>query len=249
MAQTTVALRHPRYDLRSSVAVAEKLFENGGGQAPIDALAHWLGYKSTENGAFLARIVAARLFGLVEGPPKAVRATSRAQTIIRPDYESSAIRARLEAFESVPLYNAFLQMYEGRPLPPPAGMLNTLRNNFGISEKDAGTVLDRLLESADTAGLFAVTGDRSKMIRPPLGGMAQKETAETPHTGQVVSIARDTAATEARSGMRSKGTLLDGMWEELPDGNWNEDELTYWLETFERVLRVRYKLPKSPRAG
>jgi hypothetical protein len=145
----------------------------------------------------------------------------------------------------VPLYNAFLQMYEGKPLPPPAGMLNALRNNFGISEKDSSVVLDRLLESADTAGLFAVTGDRSKMIRPPLvGATSMHEPIEkASRAAQAVAATRETALAEAGHGLPSRGKLLDGMWELLPDDNsWDEGDLQTWLRMLTMALRVRYRL-------
>jgi hypothetical protein len=224
--------------------VAEKLFEHGGLEAPIDALAHWLGYKSADNGAFIARIVAARLFGLIEGPPKAVRPTPRAQTIIRPDYETSAIRAKLEAFEAVPLYTAFLQAYEGRPLPPRGGMLNALQNNFGIAEKDVPPVLDRLLESADTAGLFNVTGDRSKMIRPPLAQVSGPE-VEAPSDGRLSeAVAPSRTTLQMSDGLKSRGKLLDGLWELLPEtDSWDEAQFQTWLNALIPNLRARYRLP------
>jgi hypothetical protein len=239
------APRHPRYDLESSIQVAEALFNKSGGTATADALAHFLGHKSAANGTYFTKTVAARLFGLIEGPPKAISATARAEQILRPDYEWVAKRAKFEAFYGVPLYKAFLDLYEGKPLPQREGMLNTLMHRFGI-KKETSAVLERLLASAETAGLFDITGDRSKMIRPPMG-QSSTPNGEAPAEGrssEATSLPRTTPTT-ARDTLKSHGKLLDGMWEELPDEPaWEEESLSYWLDTFERLLRVRYKVPK-----
>jgi hypothetical protein len=240
------ALRHPRYDLESSIRVAETLFNKSGGTATADALAHFLGHKSAANGTYFTKTVAARLFGLIDGPPKAIHATARAEQILRPDYDWVARRAKFEAFYGVPLYKAFLDLYEGKPLPQREGMLNTLTHRFGIT-KETTSVLDRLLDSAETAGLFDITGDRSKMIRPPLGqsGAASSEAQSDSRVSEAATPSRTTQPT-SRDALRSKGKLLDGMWEELPDeSTWDEESLSYWLDTFERLLRVRYKTPKQ----
>src|SRR5450759_1839662 len=240
------SLRHPRYDLESSIQVAEALFNKSGGTATADALAHFLGHKSAANGTYFTKTVAARLFGLIEGPPKAISATARAEQILRPDYEWVAKRAKFEAFYGVPLYKAFLDLYEGKPLPQREGMLNTLMHRFSI-KKDTNAVLERLLESAVTAGLFDITGDRSKMIRPPMGQSSAPngETSAEGRASEATAPPRTTAAPASRDVFKSHGKLLDGMWEELPDESaWDEESLSYWLDTFERLLRVRYKVPK-----
>jgi hypothetical protein len=240
------ALRHPRYDLESSIRVAQQLFDKAGGTATADALAHHLGHKSAANGAYLGKTVAARLFGLIDGPPKAIRATARAEQILRPDYDWVAKRAKFEAFYDVPLYRAFLDLYEGKPLPLREGMLNTLALKFGIT-KDTPEVLERLLDSADEAGLFDITGDRSKMIRPPMG-QTSAPNAEAQSEGRLSEVTAPSRGTlpASRDTLQTHGKLLDGMWEELPDDpTWDEDSLTYWLETFERLLRVRYKRPRA----
>jgi hypothetical protein len=238
-------LRHPRYDLEDSIRVAETLFNKSGGTATADALAHFLGHKSAANGTYFTKVVAARLFGLIDGPPKAIRATPRAEQILRPDYDWVAKRAKFEAFYGVPLFKAFLDLYEGKPLPQREGMLNTLTLRFGIT-KETSAVLDRLLDSADEAGLFDITGDRSKMIRPALGQTSAPavEAQSEGRLSEPLSVAR--VAPSTSSGLKSHGKLLDGMWEELPDESaWDDESLTYWLDTFERLLRVRYKVPKS----
>ena len=49
----------PYFDLAASIAVAEVIYQKGGGTASPDQVAHWLGYKSTASGTYLTRVSAA----------------------------------------------------------------------------------------------------------------------------------------------------------------------------------------------
>jgi hypothetical protein len=225
--------RYPRYDLDSSIEAARTLYEKGGGTANADAFAEYLGYKSANNGAFLSRVGSGRLFGLLEGPSSETKLSSRAMEILKPDYEYVSGRARLEAFRDVPLFGAFLQEYEGKPLPPKEGMLNVLETRFSVAKEAAPNVLTCLLNSAEQAGLFSVTGDRTKMIRPPLGGGSppNKPPADSGAGGG--------------GGSSSRGKLLDGVIEALPaTDKWSEDLFADWLDMLVMAVRVRYQLPK-----
>lgn len=235
-------VRWPRYDLDQSVEVAGRLYERGGGVANNDALAAYLGYKSANNGAYLARVSSARLFGLLEGQAGEMRPSPRAQQILKPDYPTTATRARLEAFLNVPLYAAFFEEYEGRPLPERAGMLNALESRFFVPKAHAGEALTGLLDSAEQAGLFAVAPDR--MIRPPLGSGPSL----LPNMGSGASVSQ---ADEGSGGSGKKlGKLVDGVLDLLPDEEtWKEELFKDWLSMFTMALRVRYKLPTQKGPG
>ncbi len=91
--------RYPQYDLDQSIDVARKIAERGqGATLSLPELAAVLGYKGTNNGAFVTRKSAARLFGLIEGPATANEITHRAAAILHPDYPETADQARLDAF-------------------------------------------------------------------------------------------------------------------------------------------------------
>jgi len=222
--------------LDSSIEVAKTLHERGG-TASTHELASYLEYKSADNGAFLNRIAAARLFDLVEGSGKAIGLTPRAYDILQPDYPETAESARLNSFLGVPLFQVFLDKYEGRPLPPLSGIQNAL-TQLGVPAKNVKHVAGRLLDSADQAGLFKASGDRSKMIRPSIPGVfpSQRTTnAIEPKQAQAVS------AVAARY-----PKLIEGALEQLPEpGVWNEAELEQWLNLMEISLRIVYRIPKS----
>jgi hypothetical protein len=232
--RTVAKYRWPRYDLDQSAQVADRLYERGGGVANDDALAAYLGYKSANNGAYLARVSSARLFGLLDGRASEMRPSARAHQILKPDYPATATRARLEAFLSVPLYAAFLEEYEGKPLPEKEGMLNALESRFFVPKDQVGEALAGLLDSARQAGMFLVADDR--MIRPPLGA------GPTPP----LAPERETARRREQEGDHpptDRGKLIDGLLDLLPSGDtWEEPLLADWLAMLKMALHVRYKV-------
>jgi hypothetical protein len=230
-------LRYPIYDMDSALEGAGTIIDRGGGTASLKELAEFLNYKSVQNGAFINRVSAIRLFGFVEGPPSALTVTRRASDILHPEYVETAARARLEAFLSVPLYQAFLGRYEGATLPPDSGMVNALVTQFGVPPKRARIALARLLDSAEQAGLFKVAGNRSKLIVPTIatGTVSVHDEAVTAPNGPI----------EGRDQRPRHSKLIEGALELLPKASWDEDGLHEWLDLIEGALRVQYGLPRK----
>ena len=232
-------LRFPVYDLDSSIEVAKTLHARGG-TASTHELASYLGYKSADNGAFLNRVAAARLFDLIEGSGKAIGLTPRAYDILQPDYPETADVARLNAFLGVPLFQSFLDKYEGRPLPPMSGIQNAL-TQFGVPAKNVKHVAGRLIDSAEQAGLFRASQDRSKMIRPSIAGPVQAV-----RQSSAVVDAGHLAIATAASVAPHYPKLIEGALEQLPDsGTWSESELQQWLKLMEISLRMVYRIPSN----
>jgi hypothetical protein len=232
--------RHPQYDLEQSIEVARQITNRGAGATvSTHQLAAFLGYKSTNNGAYLTRVAAARLFGLVEGRAEAIEATDRATQIIFPDAPETADRARLEAFQSVPLYNAILEAFRGREISE-AGMVNTLVGRFGVSSKDAKSVLARLLASAGQAGLFKVAGP-NRMIEPTITPTTQQRASEPEPSSRATPVAHTGSA-------RQFPKIIDGALELMPAGPpWDEAEYMEWLDFFDKACRVYYRIAREKR--
>jgi hypothetical protein len=232
--------RFTSYDLDSCIELADAVQRNGG-LLSSDQLAHHLEYKSANNGSFNTRLGNARLFGLVEGSSGEIRPTQRALTILHPDYPHEAERARVAAFEAVPLYGAVLNQYHGQPLPDETGLKNALATRWSISTDKVAMVYARMMDSAEQAGLFRQAGNRSKMLRPsPLVGTAIAAPMEAvpdpvaPAPRVVSSVAHGAAANK----------LVQAALDELPaPGDVTEEQLVQWLQFFESALRVVYRLP------
>jgi hypothetical protein len=241
--------RQPQYDLEQSLEVARRIDNRGAGATLSSAeLAAILGYTGTNNGAYLLRVAAARLFGFIEGGASAISATARAARILRPDYPETAARARIEAFREVPLYDAFLDAFRGRPLPDERGMVNTLVSRFRVPEKNARSVLARLLASADQAGLFSTAGP-GRMIEPTVQSQAPLATEEPerePAPSQRASPAVGTPLGWASS--RDFPKIIEGALDLMPAGPpWEEDEYREWLDFFDKACRVYYRIRRPAR--
>jgi hypothetical protein len=239
------------YDLETSIVAARKLWDNRADSAASAAeLAVLLGYSSATNGSFLTRLANARAFGMLTGPSSANRVGPLARRILQPVYPEDVARARLEAFESIPLFKAFLDRYNGQTLPPENGLINTLHVNFGIDVERSKFVLTRLMDSAEQAGLFTVAGNRTKMVRPTLAtpaassesGNSLDDPAAAAEAAKRVESANDGAPPGPPSPRTNK--IVDGTLDLLPVGSWTEAGLAQWLLFFEEALRVYYGLPK-----
>ena len=229
---TSPPFRFTIFDLDSCLAVA-KAVDAGGGVLSSAALADRLGYKSDVNGSFRTRLANARLFGLLGGTSAVIEVSPRATSILHPDYPATAARARLEAFEDVPLYKAVLDYYHGRPLPDDAGLRNALTTRWNIHPDKSAVVLSRLIESAEQAGLFSTAGDRSKMIRPSFGStpaaVEPESIAVVGVGGAASSVASTIAATSGSAPGARDSKIIDGVLDMLPNEEWDEQSLQLWL--------------------
>jgi hypothetical protein len=239
------AARFPVYDLASSEEVARVLHQHGGGAASTSELAALLGYSRAKNGAFIDRLAAARMFGLVTTGGN-ITLTDRARAILMPEFPESAARARVEAFEGVPLYRSILQAFEGQVLPGRDGMRNALQNRFGVPAFKVAPALERMMSSAQHAGLF-FQGDRTRLLRPRL-----RPGSATP-PGQGASSDQGEGARPPAPGTGQPGShhkLIQGALDELPPlgAAWDETAMRQWLQLMEHSIRVIWKVPPHTQA-
>lgn len=173
-APASAGTRFPGYDLTTCTEVARSLYMKAGGQATPDALASYLGYKGTNNGAYLTKVAAARYFGLIHKVGSVFMPTPLAHQILSPVYPLDAKKALVEAFLNVELFRKIYDDFKGRELPPEVGMLNAMRNQYGVATARAKDAYRSLMESADTAGFFETrNGARTHLIVPSLQGTPQ----------------------------------------------------------------------------
>lgn len=158
--------QYPYFDLDDSIKVAHAIHERGGGTCSRAQLAAFLDYKTVTSGTFVSRIYAAKQFGLVEFSGESVSCTDRANRILHPVFPEDETAARVDAFLAVPLFRRVFETFDGKQLPSEVGLQNLLKNTFGIVPDRIKPALRVLLNSADQAGFFATTGNKSRMIRP-----------------------------------------------------------------------------------
>lgn len=156
----------PAYSLPDSIAVAKVIYDRGGGQATKEHLAAFLGYKSTNNGAFLSRVGAAKLFGLIESSGDTLRLTQLGQRVLMPESSEDLRQALVDAFLTVPLFKRVYEEYRGKDLPEGLGLKNALRLKFQILPGRIDLAYRTLFDSAETAGFFEVRGSKTQLIIP-----------------------------------------------------------------------------------
>ena len=156
----------PYYSLDKSIEVPKLIHERAGGRCGRGQLAGLLGYSGVKNGGFLTRMSAAKMFGLIEENGDAITLTERAKKILSPVRPSDAEQARLDAFLAVELFRKVFEDFDGHTLPATDGLSNLFLTQYKIVPNQVAPALRNLMDSADSAGLFRVAGNRSKLIRP-----------------------------------------------------------------------------------
>lgn len=156
----------PGYDLAASVGVAQAIHLKGQGAATAEHLASFLGYKGTNNGAFLTKVSAARSFGLITKNGNHYVPTPLALRIITPVYRHEAQQALVDAFFNIQLFKKVYEEFQGKQLPEGLGIKNALRG-YGVRSSRLDFSLRNLLDSAETAGFFTTkAGARTHLIMP-----------------------------------------------------------------------------------
>jgi hypothetical protein len=171
----------PYYNLADSIKVASVMYAHGG-SCDRAQLATLLKYKGVNNGSFLTRVTAAKMFGLIEQEGNQLRVADRGMKIVAPVDGDDAERAKVDAFLGVELFKKVFDEYNGRTLPPDVGLKNLMEQTFSIVKDRVVPTLRIMLESAEEAGFFRIAGNRSKMVMPLAPGRpsAQMESKTPP---------------------------------------------------------------------
>lgn len=195
----------PYYDLDQSIAVAKAIHEQAGGSCTREQMAQLLKYSGTNNGGFLTRISAAKLFGLVEESGESIRITHRAKNILSPVMPTDADCAKVEAFLSVDFFSKFYERFKGTTLPQEAGIKNLLLNTYSVVPGRIVPSLRSLMDSAEQAGFFKTSGNRSRMI-VPLGLTESSNNEKTPVDDTSQTNGNEDANSKRDSKLKSDGT-------------------------------------------
>ncbi|MDO9314842.1 MAG: hypothetical protein Q7T97_09890 [Burkholderiaceae bacterium] len=167
----------PYFSLDKSIEVPKLIHERAGGRCGRGQLAGLLGYSGVKNGGFLTRMSAAKMFGLIEENGDVITLTERAKKILSPVRPSDAEQAKLDAFLAVELFRKLFEDFDGHTLPAADGLSNLFLTQYKIVPNQVAPALRNLMDSAESAGLFKVAGNRSKLIRP----IIRNESSGAPH--------------------------------------------------------------------
>lgn len=197
----------PYFSLEKSIEVPRLIHERAGGRCGRGQLAGLLGYSGVNNGAFLTRMSAAKMFGLIEENGEAINLTDRARKILSPVRPSDAEQARLDAFMAVELYRKVFDSFDGHTLPGADGLSNLFLTQFKIVPNQVAPALRNLMDSAESAGLFKVSGNRTRLIPPIIRneGVAAPTAASEPQPPDGDASDEDGSVRVQRNGGRNEG--------------------------------------------
>jgi hypothetical protein len=167
----------PYYDLDKSVAVAKVMHEKAGGACDRAQLAALLQYSGVKNGGFLSRVAAVKMFGFVGEENGKLSITKRGLAAVAPISDGDADRARYEAFLAIELFKKVFDKFNGQTLPAEAGLTNLLLNEYKVVNDRVAPTLKIMLDSAESAGLFKATGNRTRMVAPIFAASTNLESA------------------------------------------------------------------------
>jgi hypothetical protein len=197
----------PYFSLDKSIEVAKLIHDRAGGRCGRPQLASLLSYSGIKNGGFLTRVSAARMFGLVDMIGDSVVLTDRAKKILSPVRPSDSAQAKLDAFMSVELFRRVHDDFEGHSLPHDVGLKNKFLIEYKIVSKQVDTALRTLLESAQSAGLFELHGNRSRMIKPIIAdsGRHERSAAASPDEAAAAKVPPQDTQAEGATGNGGNG--------------------------------------------
>lgn len=238
----------PYFDLAASLAVAQLILQQGGGTSSPEQLVHWLGYKSTGSGTYATRISAAnKHFGLIDSSGNTFSLTERAKTILSPVMPEDAINAKVEAFLAVPLFAKVYEQYRGTSLPPEVGLKNLFLNTYKVLPDRVAVAVRVFLNSAEQAGFFSTSGDRSKLIKPTVTHSVTHQSVD--HSRQdnnplkIETPAQEKPKTSSTDGgAGGVDTAIIGLLRKLPaqGGTWTAAEQTRFLTAFTHTIQFLY---------
>lgn len=230
-------LRFPQNDLASSITVAKTLQGKGGWASPAELAIH-LGYKSHNNGAYLARVASARLYGLLDSKGSSITPSDLAIQIIAPVGDAELVQAKIESFLNAPLFAELFGLWENKPLPEDQAIATILTTRYQVPAAQAKTVAARFLDSATQAGLRDL--NPGQLIRP---------STKPPRANVAVAVPPAVASPSnqtihPRPPVRLH-PIISGALDLLPpvDQGLDEASLSQWLSFFEGAVRLLYKQP------
>ena len=152
-------IEFPYTDLEQAAGLPQALHNFLGGEADDQELAGSLN-QTADGGTYRSRRSAARMFGLIDVTLGRITLTRLGKELTD---ESTASKARAEAFLKPALYAAMYDKCRGTLLPPPAA-IERMMEMLGVSPKQKERARQAFQKSATYAGFFdASTG---RLIKP-----------------------------------------------------------------------------------
>lgn len=224
----------PYSDLEDAVSVVTVIHQSGGMPMERDQIAVRMNQKAT-SGAFVTKLSAARMFGLVEaGASGKVQIAALGHEAIATD-EGRQRAARATAFLNVELYRKMYDEFRGRQLPPRPGGLEQAVVAMGVAPKQRTNARYAFDRSAKYAGYFEHGNDR--LVAPVEGVIApppKVAPAAEPERGQFSHLAN-------LAPKRDLDGVITALIDKLPEGNsFPQGDRAAWLTMMAMAFDMAY---------
>ncbi len=219
----------PYSDL-AEVERAAHLVAGSLGRCKPEQLAAWLGHTTLDSGAFRNKVVAGKLFRILQGGRNVIELTRLGQQLLE---EVTVRQARVEAFLSVALYRSIFESHRGKRMPGNLGLeLEMVR--LGVSRTQVKPARQVFVRSAGQAGLFEAGSHRLVLPKGTIFPVPSvEERGEGPH-----------AASRAAGYPKVIAAIL----EQAPwNSEWSQEEFEAWAGLLVQAARLHFKA--SPESG
>jgi hypothetical protein len=156
----------PMVDLDAVLAFVEKVEGQGLQTLSQQEVANRLSYSNPTSTPFYRRVVAAKLFGLLD-TTQGVNLTRLALDYFKPTDEESKQQALLTAVRNVIGYQGIIERFSDKRLPPLDILKNFIEREFDLVPEAANACADIFVRSVTRAGLVKGDGTLSLDISSP----------------------------------------------------------------------------------
>jgi len=177
-------------DLGVVLEFVEKIETEGLQTLPQQEVAKRLKYAAQTSTPFYRRMVAARLFGLID-TTQGVNLTKLALDYFKPTDEESKKQALFTAVKNVVGYKGFVERFSGKRLAPVDILKNSIERDFNLASETARACAEVFIRSAQLAGLVRSDGTLSAAgpERPHAHPASEKPAVQSAPTGTSPSLA------------------------------------------------------------
>jgi len=179
----------PMVDLGTVLDFVGKIESDGLQTLTVHEVAKRMGFASATSTPFYRRIVAAKLFGLLD-TTQGVNLTKLALDYFKPTDDDSKAAALATAMKNVVAYQKILERYSGKRLPQVDILANLIEREFNLVSDAAKVCGSVFVNSAQRAGLVGGDGTLSTAIpeRVSAPPAAEKAIQAAPSPFQSASV-------------------------------------------------------------
>src|SRR6267142_578304 len=153
----------PMVDLGTVLDFVGKIESDGLQTLTVHEVAKRMGFASATSTPFYRRIVAAKLFGLLD-TTQGVNLTKLALDHFKPTDEESKKQALATAVKNVVGYQGLVERFSGKRLPPQEILKNFIERQFDLTADTANACAEVFMRSVNRAGLVKADGTLSGTV-------------------------------------------------------------------------------------